>query len=388
MEKYKHLCYYGEVADIKNIYFNNAAAAYPLAPGVIESMTQALQKYPQVSGRDVSASSDSLQQCRKRLACLLGVDAPQIVLIPGATHGLNMALLGIGLKQGDVVLTNVMEHNSVLRPLAHLEDKYGIKVRHIPLDAAAKLDKNTYDRLLAEKPRLVALTHASNVTGRINPVRQWFEDAKSVGAITLLDAGQTAGRVSILPKDLRADIVVFPGYKGLRGPVGTGALYVSPQITLEPIFTGGTGIKGDLRLQPEEMPMRLESGTPNTPAFAGLNIALRYYKERASEIAKKEREITERMLSGLLAIPNVRVFDEEPGDRLPVISFSVKGMDAETAGFALSKSFGIECRAGLHCAPLMHKALGVAGTVRLSPSYVNSMEDIYYAIEAVRMVAT
>ena len=346
-----------------------------------------MREPPRVTGRDALASSDSLKQCRDKLAQLLGVGVSQVVLTSGATYGLNAALLGLGLKRGDLVITTVMEHNSVLRPLACLEDRCGIRVEYIPLDADSKLDRSIYDRLLAEMPHLVVMTHASNVTGRINPVREWFEAAKSADALTLLDASQTAGRIPVTPDELFADMVVFPGYKGLRGPSGTGALYVAPPIMLEPIFTGGTGVKSDLRLQPPEMPMRLEPGTPNTPAFAGLNAALHYYTEHAANIVEEETTMAERLLSGLLNIPNVRVFDENPLDRLPVISFSINSLDAETVGFALSESFGIKCRVGLHCAPLMHRALGIAGTVRLSPSYANDPDDIDYALEAVRTVS-
>jgi selenocysteine lyase/cysteine desulfurase len=224
------------------------------------------------------------------------------------------------------------------------------------------------------------------VTGRVNPVRQWFEAAKAAGAYTLLDACQTAGRVSVIPEELCADMAVFSGHKGLRGPLGCGALYVAPGVSLHPVFTGGTGVKSDLRLQPEEMPARLEPGTPNTQAFAGLSAAVRHYMEHTEEIIKKEKAITERFLEGFKAVQKVRVFDEDPSDRLPVISFSAENMDAEDVGFALSAGFGIECRAGLHCAPLIHKAFGIRGTVRLSPSYMNGANEIEYVLEAVKAV--
>jgi len=372
---------------MKRIYFNNSSGAYPLAPEVIEAITQSLQNPPQISGRDAAGCSDSLEQCRKNIATILGVNACQTVLTSGATYGLNAALLGLGLKQDDLVVTTVMEHNSVLRPLAYLEDLCDIKVEYVPLSTAG-LDLDVYDRLLEKKPRLVVLTHASNVVGRINPVRLLFKKAKSVSAATLLDASQTVGRIPVKPDELHADMVVFSGHKGLRGPLGTGVLYVSPETEIKSVFTGGTGIKSDLRLQPKEMPIRLESGTPNTPAFAGLNAAVSYYMENMDDIATKEKAIAEKLVSGLMSIPNVRVLDEDPCERLPVISFVIDGMDVETAGFALSESFGIECRTGLHCAPLMHKALGITsnGSVRLSPSYVNTPEEIDYAIEAVKSI--
>jgi selenocysteine lyase/cysteine desulfurase len=282
-----------------------------------------------------------------------------------------------------------MEHNSVLRPLACLEDLCRVRVEHVPLKQDMKLDEGVYDKLLAQRPRLVVVTHASNVTGRINPVRLWFQKAISAGAATLLDASQTVGRISVKPDELCADMLAFPGHKGLRGPMGTGALYVSPAIQLNPTFVGGTGVKGDARRQPEDMPTRLEAGTPNTPAFAGLNAAVLHYMEHMADIAAKEATIAETLLSNLLAIPNVRVLDADFHNRLPVMAFVIDGMDAETAGFALSRSFNIDCRTGLHCAPLLHKALGMQsiGTIRFSPSYTNTPAEIDYALEAVRRIA-
>jgi len=371
----------------KYIYFNHAVGAHPLSNEVVESVVRALGEAPQIPGRGVSFSSDSLSQCRSKLALLLGVSSSQIILTSGATYGLNTAILGLNLGRGDLVITTVMEHNSVLRPLAHLEDRRGIRVEYVSVNEEVKLNKGVYDRLLVEKPRLVVMTHSSNVTGRINPVKGWFEDAKSAGALTLLDASQTIGRIPVVANDLHADMVAFSGYKGLRGPMGTGALYVTPQIMLEPIFTGGTGVWSDFPLQPEEMPMRLEPGTPNMPGFAGLDAALSYYMEHSCDVVDKEALMTAGLVSGLRAIPSVKVFDEDPLERLPVISFAINGVDAETAGFILSESFGIKCRAGLHCAPLMHKALGVDSTVRFSPSYSNNIEDIDYALDAVKRVA-
>jgi selenocysteine lyase/cysteine desulfurase len=140
---------------------------------------------------------------------------------------------------------------------------------------------------------------------------------------------------------------------------------------------------------PDEMPLKLEAGMPNTPAFAGLNAAVLHCLKHMDEIYEKEKLLAEYLHGKLMAIPNVRVFDHDPHDRLPVISFAINGMNAEDAGFALSESFGIDCRAGLHCAPLMHKALGMedAGTIRFSLSYVNTEDEIDYAAEAVRKIA-
>jgi len=376
----------GEIS-MKYTYFNNAADANPLAPGVIEAVTKAMQEQPQVSSGNAPATPDNLYQCRTRLAQLLGVNTAQTVLTSGTTCGLNAALLGLELKPGDLVIASVMEHYSVLRSLAMLEEQCGVRVEYVPLNAYAKLDMKAYAKLLSEKPRLVVLAHASNVTGRINPVRSWFDWAKFVGAYTLLDASQTAGRIPVIADELLADMVVFPGYKGLRGPLGTGGLYIGHEITQKPVSAEGKGAQRDKRTQPEELPIRLEPGTPNSPAYAGLRAALCYYAEHASEIFAKEVMIMERLLTGLLRIPNIRVFDKDPLDRLPVISFSINGVDADTAGLALADDYGIECRTGPRSAPLMHKALGTKGMIKLSMSYRNNIDCIDYMLDAVKAVA-
>ena len=159
---------------MKYTYFNNAAGAHPIAPGVIEAVTKAMLEPPRVSGREASTASDGLHQCRSHLSRILCVDTQQTVLTSGATYGLNVALLGLELGHGDLVISTVMEHNSVLRPLARLEDRHSVRVEYVSLDADARLNRSTYDKLLDEAPRLVVLSHASNVTGRVNPVKSWF----------------------------------------------------------------------------------------------------------------------------------------------------------------------------------------------------------------------
>jgi selenocysteine lyase/cysteine desulfurase len=355
-----------------------------------------MESPPRLSGRDALGAEDDVGECRRNLGRLLNAGQKELILCSGATAALNIAILGLALRPGDLVVTTVMEHNSVLRPLSRLEKLLPLRLEYIPLDSGLNLNSAVYEKLLREKPRLVALTHGSNVTGKINPVREWFEKAKDAGAITLLDAGQTAGHIPLHPADLRADLAAFSGHKGLGGPQGTGALYVSPSIKPEPVFTGGTGYHSGSPLQPEEMPLRLEAGTPNTPGFAGLNAAVKQYLGNEDRIAGKERELTGALVDGLCSIRGVRVLGlpggaPPPADpQLPVVSFVMEGQTCEEAGFALSEGFGIACRTGLHCAPLMHRALGVypEGSIRFSPSCRTPMADIDYAVEAVRQIAS
>ena len=373
--------------DFRRVYLNNAAGTFPLAPGVTEAVMSAMEGPPQDPGR--GGGEDVLEKCRTNAAKLLDVAAKQIVLCSGATHALNMAILGLSLKPGDVVISSVMEHNSVLRPLARLEDLSHINLRLVPLNKRFGLNTAVYEKLLREKPRLVILTNGSNVTGRINPIAGLFAQAKEAGALTLLDAAQSIGHIPVHPRNLHADMTAFSGYKGLGGPRGTGILYVSPEVTLEPVLAGGTGVQSDLRLQPGEMPLRLEAGTPNTPGFAGLNAALEHYLENSGAIGEAERNITGRLISALRAAGKGKLCIYDCEEQLPVVSFTIPGLDCADAGFILAESFGVSCRTGLHCAPRIHEYLGSlpGGTIRFSPSWMTRAEDIDYAADAVKRSA-
>ncbi len=374
------------------LYLNNAASAWPRAPGVAEAVARCLEEAPSHPGRIVSRATDAVAKCRSGLARLLGVaDPTRIVLTQNATHALNLAILGMGLRAGNRVVTTVMEHNSVLRPLAHLEERAGIHIDIIGLGEDGGLDTDAFERAVDRKPRLVVVNHASNVTGRITPAKRLFRCAKEAGATTLLDVSQSLGHIAVNAFELHADMVALTGHKGLRGPAGTGALYVAPGIELDQAFVGGTGVRSDLRLHPPDMPTRLEAGTPNVPALAGLSAALQWLDAEGEVFAAREQEAKETLRTGLREIPGVGLFDGDPGaDGTAIVSFRVRGWDVEETGYVLAESFGIACRTGLHCAPLIHQALGSApeGTVRFSPSGATTEEDIAYAVDAVRSLAS
>jgi len=328
------------------------------------------------------------------VAALLGVrEATRVVLVSGVTHALNVALWGIGLTlpRGARIITSVAEHNAVLRPLRHLAKwRRDLRISLLELDADGGFDEAAFARLLTEQTALVALIHASNVTGRVYDVAPLFARAKAAGAITLLDASQTMGHLPVHPHELHADLVAFTGHKGLRGPVGTGGLYVSPGIELEPVFVGGTGQLSDVYYQPEMMPMRLEAGTPNTPAIAGLTAALRWREREGEAFIRREEINAEKLREGLRAISGVQIYDDVPGARYtPVVSIRLTDLPVAATGQRLYDEYGIICRTGLHCAPLMHRALGTApaGTVRFSLSGFTTEAEIDHALTAVRRLA-
>jgi len=374
------------------VYLNNAALGWPTAPGVAEAVQAWLTDPPEERGRTAAAHEDVAGEARRRLSKMLGASDPErIIFTLNATQSLNIAILGLNLPPGSLAITTVTEHNSVLRPLERLRAERGIRVKIVGFDSTGALDEDEFRKGLSDGPRLVVLNHASNVTGRVNDVGPLFLAAKAAGASTLLDASQTAGLIPVDAAGLHADLVAFPGHKGLHGPTGTGCLYVAPGIELDQFIVGGTGTRSDLARHPEEMPLRLEAGTANGAGLAGLAAALGWCEHHGGEAREEVARLGDRLRSGLRQIPRVRVFGlaGSQGGATGVVSFGIEGLDAGQAGYILRESFGIVCRTGLHCAPLIHRAIGSSpsGTIRFSASAFNTSQEIDEAIAAVEQVS-
>jgi cysteine desulfurase / selenocysteine lyase len=373
------------------VYLNNAATGWPPAPGVVEAMVAAQERMPGASGRGNGRESLEAEMCREGVARLLGATDPsRVALTPGATHALNAVWWGLDLRPGAHVVTTVTEHNSVLRPLHHLAERTpgGLRVTTVGVLPDGALDIDAMLRVLEEGADVVALCHASNVTGLVADARYVFQAARRVGARTVLDACQSAWHVPVHPGELLADVVVLTAHKVAHGPGGVGALYVAPELELRPWVVGGTGVRSDLRAHPPEMPLRLEAGTPNLAALAGFQAALAWQEAHGRSCAARACALSRRLREGLGGLPGVRVLGDGAAacvERVPVVSFVLPGWEPEEAGYALRESFGVLCRTGLHCAPLVHEALGTApaGTVRLSPSGFTADADIEVALEAV-----
>lgn len=368
------------------VYLNNAADTWPKAPDVADAVKQAIDTVPEEPGRSAEGGhSLALDECRTELAKLLGTPlCDRIALTHSATHALNFALLGAVPSQAKRVITTVMEHNSVLRPVQHLKDRYSLQVDIVGLDSSGELDVEEYEKALDGEKALVALTHVSNVTGRINNAQDLFEKARSAGHLTLLDAAQSLGKIPV--SDTGADIIAFPAHKGTYGPSGIGGLYVASSIELEQIIVGGTGVRSDLARHPPEMPTRLESGTPNIPATSGWLTALRWLGQYGQEQRKNMAAAASECFERLRLYPEIKLFSKLEDSALTgIIAFCVPGWSVEEAGYALQKSFQIICRSGLHCAPLLHKAMPGAehGTIRFSFSGFNTLEEARQAAEAV-----
>lgn len=375
------------------MYFDNAATTYPKPECVYQTLDRFMRTAaanPGRSGHRMAVAADqAIAGARQRLARLLNAPDPrQIIWTANCTGALNLALKGL-LQPGDHVVTTQLEHNSVARPLRSLEQK-GVRVSRVPY-ANGRFDLSAFLAELRPETRLVALTHASNVTGEVLPVAEVAAECRRRGVLVLVDVAQTAG---VLPIDVRGwglDLVAMPGHKSLFGPPGTGALYVREGIQLTTLTEGGTGSQSELDEQPERMPEGFEAGTLNSAGIAALGAAVEWIQTTGLEaIREREEALVARLWSGLSEIEGVRLYGPPPGpERVSVVSFNLDGWEPTDAAAVLDESFDIQCRPGLHCAPWAHRSLGTypSGTVRFSPGYFNTPEEIDASIEAVRQLA-
>jgi cysteine desulfurase/selenocysteine lyase len=375
------------------IYLDNAATSWPKPAAVNRAVADSLRlsTSPGRGGHSLSRKADrTVFAAREEVAALFGAaDSSSIVFTVNATDALNIALFGL-ISPGDKVVTTSMEHNAVARPLRALESR-GVILEIVQCDAAGRLPLPGLRTALASGAKAVVVTHASNVTGTLMPLAEIGALARAAGALFIVDAAQTAG---VEPIDVAAagiDILAFTGHKSLLGPQGTGGLYVREGIMVAPFRHGGTGSLSESDRQPEFYPDRLEGGTPNTPGIAGLLAGVRYVRKRGIDsIRAMERELTEDLLSGLMAIDGVDVFGPPPDEpRTAVVSFRVGNLDSGEVAHRLDKEYAIASRAGLHCAPWAHKTIGTlaTGTVRLSPGCFTTAAEIAAALEAVRHIS-
>lgn len=377
------------------LYLDNAATSFPKPPEVASAISDFLLHRagnPGRSGHSLSlAAQGVVGETRQLLAGLLGVGNPdRLGFAANATDALNTAIGGV-LRPGDRVVTTGMEHNAVARPL-HALSQRGVDVVWLRCGRDSTLDLADLERELVSAPtRLVVMTHASNVTGAILPVAEATELAHRHDALILVDAAQTAGVVPIDIAALGVDLLAVTGHKGLLGPTGVGALYVDDRLVLTPSRLGGTGSHSELLEQPVEMPDALEAGTVNTVGIAGLGAALRVLQRLGiEEVRRRESRLAATLIAGLSEIDGVQVHGPaDVAQRVAVVSISVAGWDPMDASAVLDSSFGIAVRAGLHCAPLAHRTIGTfpKGTIRLSPGYATTADEIATAIAAVRELA-
>jgi cysteine desulfurase family protein len=380
------------------IYLDNAATSWPKPPALLEAVDSYLRECGVAVGRGATAEGARLQKvvdrCRLRVATLFGAASQRsIVFAFNGTDALNLALHGLLHDGGHVVATDI-EHNSVLRPLAALQQRVGLEATYVAPDAEGVLSAGDVAAAIREETRLVVVSHVSNVTGAIQPVEEIVVAAKRRGVRVLIDAAQSAGHLPIDVQTLQVDLLAASGHKGLLGPLGTGVLYVAPGVEgeLDAVRQGGTGTVSEQEFQPETMPDKFECGNHNAPGLVGLEAALEWIEATGVDaIRRHEVTLSEQLVEGLDSVPGVSVYGPRELDRRSgPVSFSLEGYSPQEAAAILDEHFGVECRAGLHCAPRMHRCLGTfdaGGTVRFSPGAFSTHEQVAAAIDAVRQIA-
>ena len=381
------------------IYLDNAATSWPKPAAVYEAVDQYQREIGASAGRGAYHSARQAQRVvsETRAACarLLGVaDNRQLLFTANGTAALNLAIHGL-LDKGDHVVTTVCQHNSVLRPLQTQTKQNSISVTFVPCDSAGYVDPQEIAQAVQPNTRLVAVTHASNVTGAIQPIAEiasLLRNSNLSEARThlLVDAAQTAGCIPIDVDALGIDLLACGGHKGLLGPLGTGLLYVRPGVEkqLRAPSQGGTGTDSLSNTQPDQLPEKFESGSLNLPALAGLGAAIRHLQQRnVGAVQDHHRKLTCQLLDGLATITGVTVYGPSADQpRVAVVSCAMDRYDPQEFAAALDASCGVECRAGLHCAPKMHQALGtetLGGLVRFSPGWATTAADIDQTLAAI-----
>jgi cysteine desulfurase family protein len=372
------------------IYLDNAATTFPKPESVYRAVDHTLRcvgANPGRGGHLMGLEAGRLIfEAREALAGFFGIrDSARIVFTGNATESLNLALFGL-LMPGDRVVTSTMEHNAVTRPLRVLAEQ-GVEVVKVPADPQGRVDPADIRRACVDKTRMVVLTHCSNVSGTVQPVEEIGPWCRQQGIVFLLDAAQSAGIFPIAVEDLGIDLLAVPGHKGLMGPQGTGLLYVREGLQLKPLMYGGTGGNSQSDRPPEQMPERYEAGTLNTPGIAGLKAAIEFIGETGIDrIRAHEGDLISHLIDGFGRMSGVELYGPlTAGRHGGALSINLKGLDPAAVGFALDHDHGIICRVGLHCAPDAHRTIGTfpRGTVRISPGYFNTHEDIDDLLAAV-----
>ena len=401
-----------------NYYFDNAATSWPKPEVVYTTMDQFFRNYganPGRAGYELAVEAEKMiEETRRLLAAFFdyGGDPHRVVFTQNATDSLNIALFGL-LESGDHVLTTRVEHNSVLRPLAHLKRDHGVDVTHVARDAQGYVDPDDIRGAITAKTRIIVVNHASNVLGSVQDLEAIGRISRQAGTLLVVDTGQSAGVLPIRMDAWGIDVVTFTGHKSLFGPMGIGGMIVREDLDVRPGRVGGTGVDSINPYQPESYPHHLEAGTVALPGIAGLNAAQKWFaslgREQAGDtggnlshtqachaalghIVDLERRPVDPLVSAFRNIDEVKVYGPAGNrPRVATLSINIGDLPADQTGAMLDADYHVCVRAGLHCAPLVHedeKTVGQNGAVRLSPGYFTDDDDIEQAITAVTEIAS
>jgi cysteine desulfurase family protein len=333
----------------------------------------------------------TVEETRSLLAELFDASSSERVAFTlNCTDALNMAIKGV-LRPGDHAITSLLEHNSIMRPLKRMEHEAKIELSQLPLSSDGYIDPSDIRQLLKPNTRLLALTHASNVLGTVQPIAEVGKICHEHDVLLLVDAAQTAGILPISLKRMHIDLLALPGHKALFGPPGTGALILGDRAEPKAFREGGTGVNSEHPVQPTELPVRLEAGTPNTLGIAGFKAGLKFIRQESLEaIASHEQKLTKHFINGLQGIKGIRVLGPAVHrERVATVSLSLAAHTPAQLSATLDREYNIAIRPGLHCAPYVHRHLGTipGGTARFSFGYFNTIDEIDYCINALQRIA-
>jgi len=376
------------------IYLDNAATTMKKPETVINAVVHAMTSLGN-AGRGVHEASleasRTIYNTRSKLAKFFNAEAAaQIAFTSNSTEALNIAIKGV-LEPGDHVISTELEHNSVLRPLYMLMEQ-GVEVTFISSNERGTLNYDDFEDAIKPNTKAIVCTHGSNLTGNLVDIEKIGNIANKHHLLLIVDASQTAGVFPIDVQKMHVDILCFTGHKGLLGPQGTGGIYVKKGLTVRPLKSGGSGVQTYLKSHPVQMPTALEAGTLNGHGIAGLDAAIDYINEVGIDhIREAEQHLMWRFYDGIKNIPNIKIYgDFETKDRCPIVTINLGDYSSAEVSDELFITYGISTRAGAHCAPLMHQALGTVeqGAVRFSFSHFNTEEEIDAAIAALVELTT
>jgi cysteine desulfurase family protein len=379
---------------MQKIYLDNAATSFPKPPSVLE----AINEYFSDIGASPSRGNYSLGllanreifNARELLSKFFNCDnSANVIFTMNITHALNLVLFST-LNAGDHVITSGLEHNSVARPLEALKNNSGIKYTIVNPSDEGFVDPYDIKKAITPKTRMIALTHASNVFGTVQPAQEIGEIAHEYNLLYLLDTAQTAGFLPIDMKALHINYLAFTGHKSLLGPPGIGGVCLDSKATKQIRFgpLGGTGSKSHLLTQPIDLPDRLEAGTPNTPGIMGLKASIDFILETGIEVIRDHKvRLLNNFLAGCKELNKVKLYCANDIKRQTAcISLNIQNLDGGHLSYILDKNYGIMTRSGLHCSPLAHQSIGTfpEGTVRFSFGWFNTEDEVSATLNALK----
>lgn len=378
------------------VYLDNAATTFPKPVSVLEKAMETYRRIgvsPGRGGYDLAAEAEEfVRETRRKAARFFGSSAPDRVIFTGnATDALNIAIQGM-LHPGDHVVSTRLEHNSVLRPLYHLRQKRIIEYDLVPFDGKGFVDPADIIAAIRPDTKLVVVTHASNVLGTVQPIREIGRRCAEHGVPLLVDAAQSAGAVPIDVDGWQVAALAFTGHKSMLAPTGIGGIVLAGQTEdIEPSRFGGTGIDSASPVHTRDFPYRLEAGTLNLLGIIGLSGSLDYLGEAGIEaVHAREMELVTKLRDGLSLITGIDLYcAEDLSDHVALLTANVRGMDPHDVGAILDADFNIAVRTGVHCAPLVHESLDTSpgGSVRFSVGPFNTGSDIDLTLEAMKEIA-